>query len=89
MGDLTLWLHLQALAAGPRPLVRVERGPPQGVMLDAVAGITDTGRAVVHGRADHAVLNGINRWIGGVHLQGPHAPWRWDRQARRLRRTGP
>ena len=20
----------------------------------------------------------IDRWIGGVHLQGHHVPWRWD-----------
>jgi hypothetical protein len=25
-----------------------------------------------------AQLNGIDRWIGGVHLQGHHVPWRWD-----------
>jgi hypothetical protein len=23
-------------------------------------------------------LNGIDRWIGGVHLSGEVARWRWD-----------
>jgi hypothetical protein len=23
-------------------------------------------------------LNGIDRWVGGVHLRGPEVPWRWD-----------
>jgi hypothetical protein len=23
-------------------------------------------------------LNGIDRWIGGVHLHGEVARWRWD-----------
>jgi hypothetical protein len=23
-------------------------------------------------------LNGIDRWIGGVHLTGQRSAWRWD-----------
>jgi hypothetical protein len=23
-------------------------------------------------------LNGIDRWVGGVHLRGGAARWRWD-----------
>jgi hypothetical protein len=33
---------------------------------------------VLAGQADQIALNGIDRWIGGVHLQGHHVPWRWD-----------
>jgi hypothetical protein len=33
---------------------------------------------VLAGHADHVTLNGIDRWIGGVHLHGRHARWRWD-----------
>jgi hypothetical protein len=33
---------------------------------------------VLEGRADHVSLNGIDRWIGGVHLTGTEVPWRWD-----------
>ena len=36
------------------------------------------GRAALAGEADHVALNGIDRWIGGVHLSGPEAAWRWD-----------
>ena len=28
--------------------------------------------------ADHVALNGIDRWVGGVHLHGKAARWRWD-----------
>ena len=28
--------------------------------------------------ADQVALNGIDRWIGGVHLRGRRMPWRWD-----------
>ena len=30
--------------------------------------LTEAGRAVVEGRANAVSLNGIDRWIGGVHL---------------------
>ena len=29
------------------------------------------------GRADHVSLNGVDRWVGGVHLTGRAVPWRW------------
>jgi hypothetical protein len=28
--------------------------------------------------ADLVALGGIDRWIGGVHLNGRAARWRWD-----------
>ena len=33
---------------------------------------------MLDGGADHVALNGVDRWIGGVHLQGRAVPWRWD-----------
>jgi hypothetical protein len=33
---------------------------------------------VIRGAADRVRVNGIDRWFGGVHLQGHDAPWRWD-----------
>ncbi|GIJ54380.1 DUF1835 domain-containing protein [Virgisporangium aurantiacum] len=39
--------------------------------------LTDTGARVLAGAADHVKLNGIDRWIGGVHLHGRETPWRW------------
>jgi hypothetical protein len=41
-------------------------------------GLSLTERRVLAGQADQIALNGIDRWIGGVHLQGHHVPWRWD-----------
>jgi hypothetical protein len=31
--------------------------------------LTETGLHVLHGRQDHVTLNGVDRWIGGVHLE--------------------
>ena len=46
--------------------------------------LTETGRKVIEGRADHIHLNGIDRWIGGVHLKGDQAVWRWDSASGRI-----
>ena len=46
--------------------------------------ITETGRKVLEGGADHIELNGIDRWLGGVHLKGDKARWRWDRESERI-----
>ena len=32
--------------------------------------LTDFGRRVLSGRDDHASVNGLDRWVGGVHLLG-------------------
>ncbi len=49
-----------------------------GAMLE----LTEVGRRVLAGRADDVALNGVDRWIGGVHLEGQRVRWRWDRKAR-------
>ncbi|MET9626557.1 hypothetical protein ABZX92_03750 [Lentzea sp. NPDC006480] len=47
--------------------------------------LTPAGADVLAGRADHVTLNGIDRWLGGVHLLGD---WRWDEGMETLVRTG-
>jgi hypothetical protein len=48
------------------------------VARDTGLRLTSAGAQVLAGDADQIALNGIDRWIGGVHLQGHHVPWRWD-----------
>ena len=56
----------------------VELDPPGGEVAAATRlRLTAAGRRVLAGRADHVALNGIDRWVGGVHPQGA-ARWRWD-----------
>jgi hypothetical protein len=76
MGDITCFGRMDRMAEGPHPLLRRDPPGPRGA---------DNGRApdrhgarVLAGEADQIALNGIDRWIGGVHLQGHHVPWRWD-----------
>jgi hypothetical protein len=83
VGDLMLFEAISRFLACPVPLVEAS----EGSLRDADSWqafcrlpiqLTATGRAVLAGRADHITLNGIDRWIGGVHLKGNSVPWRWD-----------
>jgi hypothetical protein len=42
--------------------------------------LSAAGRDVSAGQADNVDLNGVDRWIGGVHLRGKRVRWRWDSQ---------
>jgi hypothetical protein len=77
MGDTTCFSRMDQMAAGPHPLLRSD---PPGRPVDRTTGLrlTETGARVLAGQADQIALNGIDRWIGGAHLQGHHVPWRWD-----------
>ena len=46
--------------------------------------LTETGNEVVSGKKDYVKLNGVDLWLGGVHLQGEKSPWRWDQEKRQI-----
>jgi hypothetical protein len=48
--------------------------------LHGSVGVTDFGRAVLAGQHDRITTCGIDRWLGGVHLQGRGDVWRWDEE---------
>jgi hypothetical protein len=77
LGDTTCMRRMDQMAHGPHPLLRLD---PPGRPANPATGVrlTDTGARVLAGQADQIALNGIDRWIGGVHLHGHHVPWRWD-----------
>ena len=49
--------------------------------------LTNLGEQVLAGKADHVALNGIDRWIGGVHLRGTDLKWRWDERRNEIVRS--
>ena len=77
LGDTWLYDRITVMSSGAAPL------------LDAVAPVTahtavrltDAGRRVLDGQEDYVSLNGVERWIGGVHLSGRDVAWRWDEGA--------
>jgi hypothetical protein len=76
-GDLSVYLRLVWLAAGPNPAL-VES--PKNEFA-----ITDAGQQLLEGKADWIKLQGgIDRWLGGVHLTGDQPKWRWDREKKAL-----
>jgi hypothetical protein len=89
MPDLSLLRRLRELASGPRPLLRLDTAGGASPRTPTVA-VTGVGQAVLAGREDWIeIRGGIDCWLGGVHLQGRYAAWRWDRQACRLVAAAP
>jgi len=75
MGDGAFARYVTALCDCRHPLLLQEGSEYE---------LTRTGRDVLASRADHIRINGINRWLGGVHLSGTEALWRWDEGRQRL-----
>jgi len=61
-----------------------DRNPAFVRWTNSPVSITEAGLRVLRGREDYIKSNGIDRWLGGVHLCGAEAVWRWDREASRL-----
>ena len=82
VGDVLLFDMLRAFTTASHPLLRFAepfKGKSQSHQFNgSKIRVTDTGRSVLGGKADHITLNGIDRWIGGVHLLGHRVRWRWD-----------
>jgi hypothetical protein len=77
LGDLFAFRIVARLAGAPVPLLELD--PAGGeVTAGTRLRLTAAGRRVLGGQADHVALNGIDRWVGGVHLHGDAARWRWD-----------
>jgi len=86
-GDAQVYLVLRRMAEAPTALLRqIDRHSPMAptAMLNTSFAITDDGKDVLAGNQDFVVKNGIDQWLGGVHLHGPQAQWRWDDEAKKL-----
>ena len=44
--------------------------------------LTEAGRQVLACEKDWIAMGGSDRWLGGVHLAGRAATWRWTRRGR-------
>ena len=87
IGDTSFIARLRMLAAHPVPLIELAEGAAPKWWEGGRAELTQSGRDVLAGRTDAVRLRGIDTWIGGVHLEGAEPAWRWDTNARRLRRS--
>jgi hypothetical protein len=69
LGDLPFFRAMRALGEGEAPLLHFEG--------DEVL-LTGDGVTVLAGDADYAALNGLDRWVGGIRLNGRTPRVRWD-----------
>ena len=97
-GDAQLWLALRRMSVAKQPVIKIVRldGTYLGSALAIDTGgmgdtlhnarfeVTELGDSVLRGEADFASLNGIDIWLGGVHLDGLETLWRWDEQSERI-----
>jgi len=86
VGDVLLFDMLRNFVKAKHPLLHFAE-PFSGRVRSwrfngSTLALTDTGRQVLRGKADHVAMNGIDRWIGGMHLRGKRVLWRWDERAR-------
>jgi hypothetical protein len=77
--DLSLKSLADALSRTSPPLLAFpSRRSADGDMFREPVMLTETGRAVLEGRQDRVATCGVDRWLGGVHLQNDATVWRWD-----------
>jgi hypothetical protein len=86
LGDSQIRRDLMRMAEVAEPLIQLhgfDGSAGTNAWLKAKCDITETGRRVLTGQADFIRLNGIDLWLGGVHLTNNNL-WRWDEQKHAL-----
>ncbi len=87
LGDSQFWMALRRMIETEQPLLK---NGVSGEKVDvtvkpqATFEITDVGREVLKANADFVELNGIDLWLGGVHLTDNEPIWRWDANSGRI-----
>lgn len=92
LGDAQFWLTLQRLRTAETPLLATTHRMNDGeknseeshqvltpeIVRKARFELTEVGKSVLNGETDFVSLNGIDLWLGGVHLQDRSNLWRWS-----------
>ncbi len=88
VGDVLLADMLRQFVLAPNPLLSFSepfKGRIESYRFNASKlRLTALGEKALAGKVDNVALNGINRWIGGVHLKGNRVRWRWDEEEARI-----
>lgn len=82
--DLSLLATVEEMGGISPPLLSIERPDASKNPFRALIDVTDAGRLALTGDLDRVESSGIDRWLGGVHLQGREQVWRWDETAQRI-----
>jgi hypothetical protein len=85
--DLSLLATVHDLEATSPSLLSVDRSAASERTFRARITSTEAGRSVLSGNLDRVEACGVDRWLGGVHLQGRQHLWRWDHPNQRVTRA--
>ena len=83
MTDLSLAAIADTFARATPPLLTLDLAADRRVIRGSVT-LTDAGRSIVSGTLDRVTVCGIDKWLGGVHLQSGGTVWRWDPTEQRI-----
>jgi hypothetical protein len=95
LGDTIFASYIAGMSQEQSPLVLKRNGDGLVAPSDAAQAadfwdsdlvLTNAGRAVLGGIEDRVLVNGIDRWLGGVHLH-PGNVWRWHEAKRVVARS--
>jgi hypothetical protein len=86
LGDDWCFDAMDRLAQAPSPLLATDAAGTR-VGRHSRLRRTEMGSRVLAGREDHIHHNGIDRWIGGVHLRGNDIDWTFDEGTERIIRV--
>jgi hypothetical protein len=83
--DASLAALAESLARADPPLLTLDVSfRDAGGTLRGRVALTGAGRSVLSGDLDRVAACGIDRWLGGVHLQRGAPLWRWDEAAKHI-----
>ena len=91
-GDAQFGLALTRLISAKHPALTItgtkrtdSAQPPRLDSLQTASfEITELGLSTLRGEVDFVSVNGIDVWLGGVHLEGFDTLWRWNDQSERI-----
>jgi hypothetical protein len=90
LGDLQFWNGLKRMIQAREPLLELRNLPDPdhavktNEFINASFAITEKGEATLASRDDFITGNGIDLWLGGVHLRDKDNLWQWDGRTRSL-----
>jgi hypothetical protein len=93
LGDAQFWLALRRMIVVVEPLIEASDIPPASldqpltpeIVQQTKFRLTPAGLAVLNNEVDFVTLNGIDQWLGGVHLEASGRRWRWDENSGHLK----
>ena len=83
LGDTQVQDDLKHMADATHPLLQLSGLNDSDDWRNVTCNLTAIGQQVSAGQADFVYLNGLDTWLGGVHLTTEQL-WRWDEQQQQL-----